>query len=128
MRINKNIRFGKTSFGNKDGNDYKHVLSSSFKVAPEAVSGSIHCLCNHLSAFGGDFFVEPNKIEFRKVFGKFGDLGETKNFVVLATVCSMLLLFTIGLIFTRRADRRDKEKVSSQSNLHCKLCCVMTVS
>lgn len=56
--------------------------------------------------------MEPNKIEFKKVFGKFNDLGETKNFVVLATVCFMLVLYTIGLIFTRRADRRDKQKVS----------------
>lgn len=56
--------------------------------------------------------MEPNKIEFKKVFGKFNDLGETKNFVVLATVCFMLVLYTIGLIFTRRADRRDKPKVS----------------
>lgn len=88
---------------------------------PEIVSGSVQCLCNHLSAFGGDFFVEPNKIEFRKVFGKFGDLGETKNFVVLATVCSVILLYMIGLIFTRRADRRDKQKVSHQSCLYCKI-------
>lgn len=95
---------------------------SSFKVVPEIVSGSIHCLCNHLSAFGGDFFVEPNKIEFREVFGKFGDLDETKNFVVLATVCSMLLVYIIGLIFTRRADRRDKQKVSNQSSLHYNCC------
>lgn len=87
---------------------------------PETISGSIQCLCNHLSAFGGDFFVEPNKIEFKKVFGKFGDLGEAKNSVVLATVCSVLLLYTIGLIFTRRADRRDKQKVSDQSCLYCK--------
>ena len=95
---------------------------------PETVSGSIHCLCNHLSAFGGDFFVEPNKIQFKKVFGKFGDLGETKNFVVLATVCSVLLLYTIGLIFTQRADRRDKQKVSHQSFLSCNNCCVMAVT
>lgn len=95
---------------------------------PETVSGSILCLCNHLSAFGGDFFVEPNKIEFKTVFGKFGDLGETKNFVVLATVCSVLLLYTIGVIFTRRADSRDKQKVSHQSCFYCKHCFVMPVA
>ena len=61
--------------------------------------------------------MEPNKIELKKVFDKFGDLGETKNSVVLVTVCSVLLLYTIGLIFTRRADRRDKQKVSDQSCL-----------
>ena len=57
--------------------------------------------------------MEPNKIEFHKVFGKFGDLGKTKNFVVLTVVCSMLLIYVTGLIFARRADRQDKQKVRS---------------
>ena len=61
--------------------------------------------------------MEPNKIDFRKVFSKFDDLGKTKNFVVLTTVCSVLLLYIIGLVFTRRADRQDKQKVSSHSSL-----------
>lgn len=63
--------------------------------------------------------MEPNKIEFRMVFSKFGDLGKTKNVVVLATVCTMLVLYIIGLMFTRRADRRDKQKVSNHRSLHC---------
>ncbi|PFX11751.1 Polycystic kidney disease protein 1-like 2, partial [Stylophora pistillata] len=80
------------------------------KIEPEVVSGNIYCQCNHLSSFGGEFFVEPNRIEFHKVFGEFTkDLR--KNFVVLATVCSMLLIYLIGLVFTRRADRQDKQKI-----------------
>lgn len=54
----------------------------------------------------------PNEINFRKVFSNFPDIGKTKNVVVLTTVCTMLLLYFIGLIFTRRADKRDKQKVS----------------
>ena len=58
--------------------------------------------------------MEPNRIEFHKVFGEFTkDLR--KNFVVLATVCSMLLIYLIGLVFTRRADRQDKQKVSKKN-------------
>lgn len=53
--------------------------------------------------------MEPNRIEFHKVFGEFRDLR--KNFVVLVTVCSMLLIYFIGLVFTRRADRQDTQKV-----------------
>lgn len=55
--------------------------------------------------------MEPNRIEFHKVFGEFTK-NLRKNFVVLATVCSMLLIYLIGLVFTRRADRQDKQKVS----------------
>ena len=61
----------------------------------------------------------PNPIDFRKVFSKFPDLGETKNFVVMTTVCSMLFIYFIGLVFTRRADKRDQLKVSESRYLLC---------
>ena len=75
--------------------------------------GNLHCLCTHLSAFGGDFFVAPNPIDFDKVWAEFGNLAESGNFVVLATVCSIFGLYFIALVFARKADKKDEMKVGS---------------
>ena len=53
----------------------------------------------------------PNPINFDRVFIEFTKLGETKNFVVLFTVCVIFGLYFIGLMFANRADRKDKLKV-----------------
>ncbi|EDO48493.1 predicted protein, partial [Nematostella vectensis] len=71
----------------------------------------IHCFCNHLTSFGGDFFVPPNPIDFNKVWSAFTSLDQSNNVVVLATVCLMFALYALGLVFARRADQRDKQKV-----------------
>ncbi|XP_068682590.1 polycystin-1-like protein 2 [Montipora foliosa] len=81
------------------------------KVGPKTDPGSLHCLCTHLSAFGGDFFVAPNPIDFDKVWAEFGNLAESGNFVVLATVCSIFGLYAIALVFARKADKKDEMKV-----------------
>ena len=82
------------------------------QVSSDVVKGGIHCLCNHLSAFGGDFFVPPNKIDFKTVFSKFQGIGKDNNFNVLTTVCTLLSLYIICLVFARHADKRDKQKAS----------------
>jgi len=82
------------------------------QVGPGSNQGRIHCLCTHLTSFGGDFFVAPNPIDFEKVWGEFGHLGETGNYVVLATVCTMFGFYVVGLIFARRADKKDESKVN----------------
>lgn len=81
------------------------------KVGPEPEIGKVHCLCDHLTSFSGEFFVSPNPIDFRKIWTEFGRLGETKNYVVLATVCIMFGIYLIGLLFARRFDNKDKFKV-----------------
>jgi len=68
-------------------------------------------MCTHLSAFGGNIFVAPNPIDFDKIFTEFTRLGETKNFVVLATVCAIFGMYFFGLVFARRADKKDTRKV-----------------
>lgn len=81
------------------------------QVGLKTIPGTLHCLCTHLSAFGGDFFVAPNPIDFDKVFAEFANLAESGNFVVLITVCSIFGLYIIGLIFARKADKKDEMKV-----------------
>lgn len=55
----------------------------------------------------------PNPIDFDKVFAEFGKLGETGNFVVLSFVCVVFGLYAIGLVFARRADKKDDLEVSN---------------
>ena len=81
------------------------------QLGPDAVPSKVHCLCNHLTSFGGDFLVAPNKIDFEKVWTEFGRLEESKNYSVLATVFSMLGFYLVCLLFARRADKRDELKV-----------------
>ena len=82
-----------------------------FQAGLGSTPEKIQCLCTHLSAFGGDFLVAPNPIDFDKVFAAFGNLGETGNFVVLSLICSIWGLYFILLILARRADKKDELKV-----------------
>ena len=88
------------------------IASCSPQVGPKTMPGNLQCLCTHLSVFGGDLFVAPNPIDFDKVWSEFSRLGETGNFVVLGTVCSIFGLYLLALIFGRRADKKDKQKVT----------------
>ena len=81
------------------------------QVGSGSEQGRVNCLCTHLTSFAGDFFVAPNPIDSDKIWDEFGRLGETGNYVVLATVCSMLGFYVVGLIFARRADKKDESKV-----------------
>ncbi|PFX27644.1 Polycystic kidney disease protein 1-like 2 [Stylophora pistillata] len=71
---------------------------------------SLHCLCTHLSTFGGEFFVAPNPIDFDKVWLEFKNVEETGNFV-LAAVFSIYGLYVVGLLLARRFDSKDQDKV-----------------
>ena len=82
------------------------------KVGNKATPGKLHCLCTHLSAFGGDLLVAPNPIDFDKVMAGFGSLGATGNFVVLAFVCVVFGLYAVGLVIARKADKRDDFEVN----------------
>ena len=98
----------------------KNGLASQ-QVGPKTGAGNLHCLCTHLSAFGGDLFVAPNPIDFDKVWAEFGNLAESGNFVVLATVCSIFGLYFIGLVFARKADKKDETKVGIFSSFKVKV-------
>ena len=87
------------------------LFFSFFQVGPNSDNGTLQCLCSHLSAFGGDFLVAPNPIDFDKVWDAFSNIMETKNFLVLKTVCVILGLYIIAAVFARRADRNDSQKV-----------------
>lgn len=62
------------------------------------------CHTNHLTAFGG-FFVAPNPL----ALPTWKQLKE--GYLLMVVVFSILLLYFIGLVFTRRADNEDMTKV-----------------
>ncbi len=63
------------------------------------------CYCNHLTSFGSDLLVAPNPIDFDSVFNNFGSLAE--NVAVLALISTILGVYILGVIWARRADKRD---------------------
>ena len=71
----------------------------------------IHCLCNHLSSFGADFFVAPNTIDFKKAVKELSQIDETGNVVVLVVVSLIFVLYCIMLMVVKRMDKSDLRKV-----------------
>ena len=45
------------------------------------------------------------------MFAAFGNLAESGNFVVLSTVCAIIGIYAIGLVFARREDKKDELRV-----------------
>ncbi|CAF4402568.1 unnamed protein product [Rotaria socialis] len=66
---------------------------------------STECLCTHLTTFGSDFFIPPNKIDFTTVFKKFKTLHE--NAAVFSTVIGIFSLYILAAIWARRKDKLD---------------------
>ena len=64
-----------------------------------------------MTSFGGNFIQAPNPIDFDKVFLEFTRLGESGNISVLVTIASSFLLYFVVLIFARKADKSDDNKV-----------------
>ena len=53
----------------------------------------------------------PNTIDFAEVALGFANLGKTGNVGVIIAVFVFVLFYFLGVIFARRADRRDKQQV-----------------
>ena len=80
------------------------VTASPHTSTPDVTT----CSCNHLTFFAGNFIVAPNTIDFNTVWGKFADIGN--NWVVLATVGGLIIIYWMVLLIIRRLDRADLEK------------------
>ena len=79
-------------------------------MGQESNTSSLICLCNHLTAFGGEVLVVPNTIDFALVQQAFDSL-DPRDLLVLITVCSSFLVYFVVLVIARRADNRDVLKV-----------------
>lgn len=89
------------------------LFYTELQAGQESNSSSLTCLCNHLTAFGGDVLVAPNTIDFQMVQRAFDNL-DPKTLLVLITVCSVFLVYFVVLIIARRADNLDVLKVCTQ--------------
>ena len=56
----------------------------------------------------------PNPIDMDTVFKELSRLDETGNFGVLLTIIFVFLLYVIGIILAKRADRKDQFKVGDE--------------
>ncbi|KAL5018218.1 hypothetical protein ScPMuIL_003940 [Solemya velum] len=63
------------------------------------------CATTHLTAFGGDFAVPPNSIDFDNVWDKFNNLNE--NAAVFSTVIILIGIYIITLVWARHMDKKD---------------------
>ena len=86
------------------------------QVSPLSNSNYTRCLCNHLTSFGADFFVPPNKIDFVEVFTNL-DQKVRENSAVLAMLSSMFGLYFIVIIWARFQDKKDIIKVKDTITL-----------
>lgn len=78
---------------------------------PNSTSENLQCFCNHLTSFGGELLPTPADIDFEEVFIGFASLGKTGNVGVIVAVGVFFLLYIVGVVFARKADRRDEEQV-----------------
>ena len=74
-------------------------------------SSFLECLCNHLTSFGGELLVPLNTVDFAAVQQTLENL-EPSDVLVLATVCSVFLVYFLVLLIARRNDKKDIAKVS----------------
>ena len=96
---------------------YKFLFLNQFhqQVAETTTLDTIHCLCNHLNAFGGQLFVAPTSIDFDKVFSDFDRLPESGNVDVIIGVSCVFGLYLLLLVWARKADMQDALKVAVSS-------------
>ena len=86
------------------------------QVAETTTLDMIHCLCDHLTAFGGQLFVAPNPIDFDKVFIEFDHLPGTGNVAVIIAVAFVIGFYLLLLAWARKADMLDSFKVNIASS------------
>ncbi|XP_035660150.1 polycystic kidney disease protein 1-like 2 [Branchiostoma floridae] len=70
-----------------------------------------HCLCDHLTPFasGSSFFVAPNSLDIVASILAFSNIGS--NPAVVITLAVIVVLYVLVVIWARRKDRTDLEKV-----------------
>ncbi|XP_067667538.1 polycystin-1-like [Haliotis asinina] len=81
-------------------------------VSPFTTLESLHCQCNHLSAFSGGIFVAPNTVNpitDAVLFLQFFD-----NPVVVSTVIAVWGVYLLLLYWARQKDKDDAKKNSLQ--------------
>ncbi|XP_068592767.1 polycystin-1-like protein 2 [Cebidichthys violaceus] len=79
------------------------------RVGVQTTHSVTQCLCNHLSFFGGSFFVTPNLVDASRTAELFGTFAE--NPVVVCFVGSLFVAYLLVVVWARRKDIQDTAKV-----------------
>ncbi len=80
-----------------------------YQVGPLTTLERIECQCNHLTWFGSRVFVAPNKLHMDVIAIR---ILEPSNYApVLAVLCVTFGLYFLVVIWARREDRKDRNKV-----------------
>ncbi|XP_058848646.1 polycystin-1-like protein 2 isoform X1 [Acipenser ruthenus] len=93
---------------------YWDELSSNWnmqgcRVGPLTTYNVTQCLCNHLTSFGSSFFVMPNAVDVSRSAELFASFSS--NPVVVCTVASLIGVYILVIIWARRKDIKDADKV-----------------
>ncbi|CAJ1078835.1 polycystic kidney disease protein 1-like 2 [Xyrichtys novacula] len=79
------------------------------RVGKQTTGKVTHCLCNHLTFFGGSFFVTPNLVDPSRTAELFATFAE--NPVVVCFVGALFVVYLLAVIWARRKDIKDTVKV-----------------
>ena len=85
------------------------AMSHIFQVGKETDPNTVHCNCNHMTSFAADFFVAPNPIDIDKVIEGFKNIEDNVSVLILISLLSALYIMLV--VYLRRKDKRDSEKV-----------------
>ena len=86
-----------------------HLLTIILQVHNQTSRHFTRCQCSHLTWFGADLFIPPNKLDIKASIKKLAELH--KHPALLATFCTIIGLYILGMIWARRKDRKDITKV-----------------
>ena len=81
-----------------------------FQVDPTSTTSEVNFESNFMGSFCAGIFVPPNTIDFGYVIANFSELIKG-NWQVLATMCVLVVLYILLLVWARRADIADKLRV-----------------
>ncbi|ESN99579.1 hypothetical protein HELRODRAFT_125123, partial [Helobdella robusta] len=73
-------------------------------VGSDTTALKTQCMCNHLTSFGGNFFVAPNTINFATVFTLDNFLG---SLPVFSTIIVIFIIYILILVWARHMDKAD---------------------
>ncbi|CUT99159.1 receptor for egg jelly 6 [Echinococcus multilocularis] len=77
-------------------------------VDRRSTSRTTVCVCDHLTTFGAEWLVPPNRIDFNYVFK---NIQFEKNATLYATEIIIAIIFLLLLIWARRMDNKDLQKL-----------------